>query len=76
MIVSDVSMNAITGDSGREVTRVPLRRARLVTYPSAGARMVVCSNSHCARPSSAVSRATSVLTPSICEARARRALVS
>ena len=30
MMVSDVSMNAITGASGRLATRAPLRRARLV----------------------------------------------
>jgi hypothetical protein len=34
-IVSDVSMEAIAGDSGSEATRAPLRNATLVTKPSA-----------------------------------------
>jgi hypothetical protein len=31
MMVSDVSMKAMAGDSGSEATRAPLRNARLVT---------------------------------------------
>ncbi len=53
--VSDVSMNAITGDSGRLATRAPLRSAKLVTYPSAGARTTVLSRFHFALSSCALS---------------------
>ncbi len=59
MIVSDVSMKAITGASGRLATRAPLRRPMLVAYPSAGARTTVLSRFHFALSSCALSWSTS-----------------
>src|SRR5450631_158245 len=48
MMVLEVSMNAIAGAIGRFATRAPLRSARLVTYPAAGARTTVLCKFHCA----------------------------
>ena len=62
-----VLTKTMTGRNGAGTTYIPGRSPTWVTNPAAGARVTVWSRSHCASASSALRRATDVLTPSMFE---------